>query len=326
LKQGDILFSHINSPTHIGKTGIYGGIPEILIHGINLLLLRPKKSIVYPNYLNYFLKTKSVRKYFEIRCKKAVNQASLNQKAVTSIKIPLPFLKGKPDLETQKQIVAILEKAEALKQKQKRALELHDEYLKSVFYEMFLKEKGKWEEKSLSEVCEIIMGQSPAGSSYNKSQNGMPFFQGKAEFGERYPKVKYWTTEPSKIAEPNSILMSVRAPVGSVNVCNVKCCMGRGLASIKPKEVINLEYLFSLLKILENKIADLGSGSTFKAINSGQLRGLKIPLPPFELQQKFADIVEKVERLKEKQKKSLEDSEELFNVLMQKAFRGELAE
>ena len=147
-------------------------------------------------------------------------------------KIPLPFINGKPDLETQKKIVVILEKAEQLKEKRKKTLELLDEYLKSVFNEMFLN-KG-FKVKELNEISEIVMGQSPPGNSYNEERKGTPFFQGKAEFTDKYPVIKKWTTKPSKLALPNSILISVRAPVGDVNLCNVKCCIGRGLASIRP--------------------------------------------------------------------------------------------
>ncbi len=232
------------------------------------------------------------------------------------LKIPLP------PISIQKKIVKTLEQAEALKNLRKQSDKLTDDYLKSVFNEMFLK-KG-FEEVELEKVTEIIMGQSPAGSSYNKNKIGTPFFQGKREFGERYLKVKNWTTEPSKIAEPNSILMSVRAPVGSVNICNIKCCIGRGLASINPTEKSELEYIYFLLQTTEKQIADLGSGSTFKAINSNQLKSLKIPLPPLSLQKKFALIVEKVEKIKEKQKQSEEKLNNLFNALMQKAFKGEI--
>ena len=169
------------------------------------------------------------------------------------------------------------------------------------------------------------MGQSPPGDSYNEVGKGIPFFQGKSEFTDRHPLVKKWTTKPSKISEPNSILMSVRAPVGDVNLCNIRCCIGRGLASIKPIEgCVELYYLYFLLKVIKEKIGILGSGSTFKAINSKQLLSLKIPLPPITLQQTFASIVERVEKIKERQKESREEIEELFNSLMQKAFKGEL--
>ena len=241
--------------------------------------------------------------------------------AYQNLKIPMPFLDGKPDIQTQKRIVSILEKAEALKQNREHADKLTKEYLQAVFYEMF---GDKSELKNLKDVCGIIMGQSPPGNSYNENGEGTPFFQGKAEFTEKYPIVKKWTTQPTKIALPNSILISVRAPVGSVNLCNIKCCIGRGLASLIPKKEVKLEYVYSWLKLNEKNISDMGTGSTFKAISSTQLANLQIPVSSLDLQQKFASIVEKVEKLKEKQQKSKDKIDEMFDSLMQKAFKGEL--
>jgi len=226
------------------------------------------------------------------------------------------------DKETQKAIVSILEKAEKSKEWRKKADDLTKEFLKSLHVEMF--EKKNITEVKLSEVTDIIMGQSPPGDSYNEGNEGTPFFQGKSEFTEKYPLVKKWTTKPTKMAKPNSVLMSVRAPVGSVNLCNIDCCIGRGLASILPKDKITLEFLYSTLQAMEDKIANMGSGSTFKAITSSQLRNLKIPLPPISLQNKFASIVKEVEAMKEQQKHSKNHIDKLFNALMQKAFKGEL--
>ena len=171
---------------------------------------------------------------------------------------------------------------------------------------------------------EIIMGQSPPGTSYNKAGKGMPFFQGKKEFGEKYPSIEQWTTEPSKIAFPNDILISVRAPVGAINMTNIDCCIGRGLASIRCNKEISKDFVYSFLKLKEKEIENLGNGSTFKAITSKQLRDIKIPIPPLLIQQKFTNIVEQVEKMKEEIKKTKNNSEELFDSLMQKAFRGEL--
>jgi len=238
-------------------------------------------------------------------------------------KILIPFKNGKPDLKEQERMVKILEESEKLTQRGKKAGELLDEFLKSVFYEMFYNKGFKI--KKLEETSKIIMGQSPPGNSYNEKGNGTPFFQGKAEFTNKYPIIKKWTDKPTKLAEPNSILMSVRAPVGDVNLCNVKCCIGRGLASIKPiKEITNLYFIYFLLQNIKNKIAYLGSGSTFKAINSNQVRSLKIPLPPLTLQQKFARIVEQTEKMKDQINKTKQNSKELFNSLVSKAFKGKL--
>jgi len=168
------------------------------------------------------------------------------------------------------------------------------------------------------------MGQSPSGESYNENGEGIPFFQGKTEFGEKYTSNKKYTTKPTKFAKKNNILMSVRAPVGAVNFANCDCCIGRGLCSFEPYENLLNDYLYYYFKLNEDKIARMGTGSTFKAITGKQIRSLKIPLPPISLQQKFATIVKQVEKIKDKLKDEKQDVEELFNALMQKAFVGEL--
>ena len=145
-------------------------------------------------------------------------------------------------------------------------------------------------EVSLKDVCEVIAGQSPPSSTYNKDGDGMPFFQGKADFGELYPTVRYWCNDPKKLAKPNDILFSVRAPVGPTNINKIEACIGRGIAAIRCKD-IELNYLLHYLRGNEVKIASLGTGSTFKAITIGTLKDIKIPLPPLYQQKKIAAIV-----------------------------------
>jgi len=221
----------------------------------------------------------SIKNYF-LEIGRGVAQKNINLTILrdTLIKIPVKS-DGTPDLKKQEEIVSILEKAEELKSKRKKAEEILDEYLKAVFYNMFLRDKNKFEEIELQEVSQITMGQSPPGDSYNEDNQGSPFFQGKSEFTERYPVVKKWTTNPTKFSHKGSILISVRAPVGSVNICNIECCIGRGLASINPGEGLKLDFLFNSLKVLHKEIEDLGMGSTFKAITGKQLREIKIPNP-----------------------------------------------
>ena len=91
---------------------------------------------------------------------------------------------------------------------------------------------------NLNDVCEVIAGQSPPSSTYNQDGNGVPFFQGKADFGELNPTVRYWCSEPKRLAKPNDILFSLRAPVGPTNVNNIEACIGRGLAAIR---CVNIE-------------------------------------------------------------------------------------
>ncbi len=308
IKRGAILIPRSGSVS-LNHRAILGVDAYIVSHICALTL---KESAKIDNKFFYY----ALRRFdMRIIMNKTTGLDAINFSDLRKVKLSLP------PLSIQKKIVSILEKAEKLKQKREEADKLTQEYLQSVFYEMF---GDKAELKNLKDVCEIIMGQSPPGNSYNENGEGTPFFQGKAEFTEKYPIVKKWTTQPTKIALPNSVLMSVRAPVGSVNLCNIKCCIGRGLASIVPKNEVNLQYLYSWFRLNEQNISDIGIGSTFKAISSTQLANLKIPLPPFALQQKFASIVEHIEKLKEKQKKSKEKIDEMFSALMQRAFKGEL--
>ncbi|MBI5730511.1 MAG: restriction endonuclease subunit S [Ignavibacteriales bacterium] len=149
-----------------------------------------------------------------------------------------------------------------------------------------------WSWVKLGDVCEIIMGQSPPSSTYNNKKIGLPFFQGKAEFTELYPEVIKWCSEPQKIAEPLDILVSVRAPVGSTNIANQKCCIGRGLAAIRYSDCH--KFIFYFFRLIEKDLDNLGTGTTFKAISGKILNELPIPLPPLPVQHK---IVGKIEEL-----------------------------
>lgn len=156
-------------------------------------------------------------------------------------------------------------------------------------------QKGK-----LSDIATITMGQSPDGKTYNTDGNGMCFYQGKTEFGDLYiGEATTWTTAPSRIAEANDVLMSVRAPVGSTNIAIQTCCLGRGLAGIRPKEgkATTMFILYSMRSI-ENEIENMGVGSTFKAINKDVVHSLPIPLVALELQNKFVAFAEESDKSK----------------------------
>lgn len=151
-----------------------------------------------------------------------------------------------------------------------------------------------WRWVRLGEVCEIIMGQSPPGDTYTEKQEGLPFFQGKADFGEYYPTVRIWCVQPIKIAEEGDILISVRAPVGPVNMNNLRCCIGRGLTAIRCKSKIINWFVFWYLRNIEKDITALGSGSTFGAITRNDLINLQIPLPPIEEQHRIASKLQEL--------------------------------
>jgi type I restriction enzyme S subunit len=119
-----------------------------------------------------------------------------------------------------------------------------------------------WENASLPEIAEIIMGQSPPGSTYNDNAIGLPFFQGKADFGEFYPTVRKWCSAPGKIARPGDVLISIRAPVGPTNLAAQECAMGRGLSAIQPLGLIPSKFILFALRLQEPELAEEGTGST----------------------------------------------------------------
>lgn len=152
--------------------------------------------------------------------------------------------------------------------------------------------------KPLASIAKIVAGQSPESSTYNSIGEGLPFFQGKADFQDMHPTVRMWcTSEKRKEAEPDDILISVRAPVGAVNICNQKSIIGRGLAAIRPLSEIDGKFLYYWLKANERKIDALGTGSTFKAITQDTLKKIEVPVPPLDDQIRIAHLLGKVEGL-----------------------------
>jgi len=148
----------------------------------------------------------------------------------------------------------------------------------------------------LPEVSTIVMGQSPPGSSYNEAGAGLPFFQGKAEFGELSPTPKKWCTEPQRIAECGDVLMSVRAPVGPTNLASERCCIGRGLAAIRANPArLDGAYLRFFLRFAEPRLAAKGQGSTFAAIGRAEIASLHIPLPSLDEQRRIVDLLARAE-------------------------------
>ena len=163
----------------------------------------------------------------------------------------------------------------------------------------------------LKDVCKINMGQSPESSSYNKNGKGIPFFQGNADFGERYPVTRVWCNAPTKIAKNGDILISVRAPIGALNYAKEDCCIGRGLAAITPDtSKVSSEFIYWLLKGKHAELNNKGTGSTFKAIGRDVLEGILVPDISLDKQHEYAVNLEKlyaIMGMKKQQLSALDD-------------------
>lgn len=168
------------------------------------------------------------------------------------------------------------------------------------------------------------MGQSPSGESINNQQEGMIFYQGKSEFGERFPSVKNYTSNITRIAPQNSILLSVRAPVGDVNITLNQCCIGRGIASINYKDGSN-SYLYLLLKSKSDYFDIFDNGGTvFGSINKKGLEEMPIIIPSSPTIKEFNEIISPIDKEIERRYNESTRLASLRDTLLPKLMSGEL--
>ena len=148
-----------------------------------------------------------------------------------------------------------------------------------------------WREGTLSEIATITMGQSPDGSSYNEDGIGTVFYQGRAEFGSRFPTRRLFTTQPKRMAAKGDVLMSVRAPVGDVNVAYESCCLGRGLAGIQSNNSCPSFILYTMFALKQQLDMFNGEGTVFGSINKNDMATLSVLIPSDEVLRQFEELV-----------------------------------
>ena len=177
---------------------------------------------------------------------------------------------------------------------------------------------------TLSDIADITMGQSPNGSSYNEDGNGAVFFQGRAEFGFRFPSVRLYTTEPKRMACANDTLMSVRAPVGDLNVAYTDCCIGRGLVAIHSKSNQQSFVLYTMFSLHKQLDVFNGEGTVFGSINRTSLTELPIFIPSDREIVKFEAIVAPIDAAIRNNYEEICRLEKIRDALLPKLISGEL--
>ncbi len=212
----------------------------------------------------------------------------INRNDIYSLEFPLP------PLPEQQRIVAKLDSTfteidtaiTATEKKQKEVTKLKQAILTNTLHPQTLPTKT-WKTVQLGDICEVIAGQSPKGENYNKDEMGLPFYQGKKDYGEIYlKKPTVWTTKVTKKAYPNDILMSVRAPVGALNITNQEICIGRGLAAIRVKEKVDRNFIFYALSNIANDLTGT-AGAIFDSINKKQIESIEFDIPSLPEQQRI---------------------------------------
>jgi type I restriction enzyme, S subunit len=332
LEYGDILMSHINSPKHLGKCAFYAGVPDTLIHGMNLLNLRPIKEVTFPKYIYFYLNSHYFKRQIARISNQSVNQASFSSGNLKRLKIPLP------PLSKQKKIAEILDAADSLRQKDRQLIEHYNTLSQSLFLDMFgdpVTNHMGWEETTFGNVSNKITDGTHQSPKFLSS--GVPFLLVSNIVNNEivYETKKFISEEEYKQLTKNTpievgdILYTSVGSYGNPAIVesDERFCFQRHIAQIKLNhEIVNVKYVreIMLTAFVKRQAERLARGVAQKTLNLKAIKSMTILVPPMKLQEEFASRIEQLELQKKQAKASLQKSEELFNSLLQRAFKGEL--
>ena len=283
----DILYSEIRPANRrfafidFDDTGRY-------IASTKLMVIRARKDKIRPKFLFAILKSNEI--VLQLQHLAETRSGTFPQITFSSELAPMEI--NLPDLETQDRIVTILDAVDGKLNANSVINNNLQAQAQAIYEDMFSAHASDaWAQGTLSDIAEIIMGQSPSGDSYNENGNGMVFFQGRAEFGTRFPTIRLYTTEPKRIAKENDVLMSVRAPVGDLNIAHEDCCIGRGLGALRAKTNHQSFLLYTLFALQPQLNVFNGEGTVFGSINRDALNRLPLVIPFSEVIDRFEKIV-----------------------------------
>ena len=310
LYRGDIvLVASTGSVEALGRTAtVWEDMKDVQI-GAFLRILRPKQK-QYAAFISAWLSSEHYLKYIK-QVAKGTSINNIGQTHLQGFKIPIPL---ESEIDSISHVYSSLSNKIALNRAINRNLEalakqLYDYWFvqfdfpdkhgrpykssggKMVWNEVLKREVPEgWENGVFSDIANITMGQSPDGSSYNEQGEGIVFYQGSTDFGIRFPSVRMYTTSPSRYAKQGDILMSVRAPVGAVNIANSDCCIGRGLSAINSKKG-SITYIYYVIHYLKVRFDSLNTaGTTFGSITKDELFSLPVVIPSEKILERFEAI------------------------------------
>lgn len=321
LKKGDILFNNTNSPELVGKTTFINEDIDAVFSN-HLTRISVKSNLIDSVYLSKYLHSLFLRKVFFNRCQQWVNQAAIQKTELEKYKIPVPTL------PTQKKIAEILTKAESALQKRRETIKLLDEYLKSVFLEMF----GDYPKEKITNFVQDTNQENPSISrkgkkfkyidiaSINNKEGTIVSFQ--ELLGEEAPSrakkvIKFGDIIVSTV-RPNLNATAFINPEFDNEICST------GFSVLHCNDKLNNKYLYvcTRMNFFIDQLVEKTKGASYPAVNHQDVLNVKIPNAPITDQQKFASIVKKIESLKQKMKESEKELDVLFKALMQRSFRG----
>lgn len=285
---GDII---ITREAPIGDVGMIPENTECCL-GQRMVLLRANQSVCDNFYLLYSLQSLYVQ--HQISWSEGTGTTVSNLRIPHLEQIQIPYL----PLEQQAKISSVLRALEEKIENNRRLNDNLQQQAMALYAEMFLNSSDdNVTSGTLSDIAVITMGQSPSGSSYNEDGVGEVFYQGRAEFGFRFPKRRLFTTEPKRMAETGDVLLSVRAPVGDLNEAYERCCIGRGLGAIHSKTGHSSFVLYTMFALRSQLDVFNGEGTVFGSINRDALNAIPIDIPPVTEIDQFEAVAHPMDEL-----------------------------
>ena len=281
LKKGDIVFSRVGS---VDRCSFVDQKHDGWMFSGRCLRVRPSEEV--DSLFLYYFFCLNTTKEFVRSIAVGATMPSINTKLLGEVEVVCP------EIKEQRKIADILSKIDDKIEENQKINENLEQQAKAIYQQMFIENmRSDWIEGSLRDIADITMGQSPSGSSYNEDGIGTIFFQGRAEFSFRFPTIRLYTTEPKRMAYANDILMSVRAPVGDLNIAHTDCCIGRGLAAIHSKTNHQSFVLYTMFSLRKQLDVFNGEGTVFGSINRNSLNDMPIIIPSDEAIEEFEKIV-----------------------------------
>jgi len=327
LQEGDIVFSRVGS---VDRRAYVKDLEDGWLFSGRCLRVRPINEFTDGKYLSYFFGLEE----FKTRIRAVAVGAtmpSLNTSIMSNIEVRLP------NIETQKEIAQILSSLDDKIELNLQMNQTLEAMAQAIFKEWFVNfnfpgfdgelvdglPKG-WRMGKLGEGFNLIMGQSPPGTSYNEIGEGMVFYQGRTDFGFRFPTNRLYTTEPKRIAKPLDTLVSVRAPVGDINMANEICCVGRGLSSVRHKSDA-YSFTYYMMKYLEPVFNGFeGEGTVFGSINKKNFESIEIIVPSDEIVSEFEIVANPIDDKILENTKQIESLTQTRDTLLPKLMSGQL--
>lgn len=314
LKEGDIVFSRVGS---VDRCSFVDSRHTDWLFSGRCLRVRPFEEIS-PLFLYYFFCLESTKKFMR-NIAVGATMPSINTKLMGEIEVSYP------DKQVQEKIANLLGAIDDKIELNNAINDNLEQQARALYQRMFIDNpvSGGYM-GTLSDIADITMGQSPNGSSYNEDGNGAVFFQGRAEFGFRFPSARLYTTEPKRMACANDTLTSVRAPVGDLNVAYTDCCIGRGLAAIHSKSNQQSFVLYTMFSLHKQLDVFNGEGTVFGSINRTALTELPIFIPSDREIVKFEAIVAPIDAAIRNNYEEICRLEKIRDALLPKLMSGEL--